>query len=141
MGKFIDYNSLKEQIEKSGDLKNFLFSVPDEVSSDVIRSGTVSISSSGLTTALDTLPSSTLIVNEDTFPPSTLTVNGKTIEELIDERVEQYKELMRLQALGCKNCGGSINKETMTCEYCGTSYAWGGKPKDKSWYPARYMSF
>lgn len=122
MGEFIDYNSLKEQIEKSGDL-SYLLSIPIEpisISADTIKSSTISV---------------------DTLPPSTLTVNGKTIEELIDERVEQHKELMRLQALGCKNCGGSINKETMTCEYCGTSYAWGGKPKDKTWYPARYMSF
>lgn len=129
MGEFIDYNILKEQIEKSGDLKNFLFSVPDEVSSDVIRSGAVSISSSGLTASWDTLT------------PSTFMINGKTIEELIDERVEQYKELMRLQALGCKNCGGSINKETLTCEYCGTAYFLGNKPKNNTWYPQQYMSF
>jgi len=46
----------------------------------------------------------------------------KTIDDIVEEKIEQYKELMRLQALGCKNCGGSINKDTMTCEYCGTRY-------------------
>lgn len=46
----------------------------------------------------------------------------KTIDDIVEEKIEQYKELMRLQALGCKNCGGSINRETMTCEYCGTRY-------------------
>ena len=46
----------------------------------------------------------------------------KTIDDIVEEKIEQYKELMRLQALGCKNCGGSIDKETMTCEYCGTRY-------------------
>lgn len=109
MGEFIDYENLKEQVEKSGDLKSYLFSIPVG----------------------------------DTLTPSTLTVNGKTIEELIDERVEQYKELMRLQALGCKNCGGSINKETLTCEYCGTSYFLGNKPKNvvRPEDIARAMSF
>lgn len=119
MGEFIDYENLKEQVEESGGLKNYLFSIPVEpISADTIKTCSVSISSSGLTASYDT------------FSPSTLTVNGKTIEELIDERVEQYKELMRLQALGCKNCGGSINKETLTCEYCGTSYFLGNKPKN-----------
>ena len=133
MGEFIDYGALKEQIEKSGDL-NYLLSIPIEPISipvDTIKSGTVSISSSGLTASWDTLTS------------STLKVNGKTIEELVDERVEQYKELMRLQALGCKNCGGSINKETLTCEYCGTAYFLGNKPKNivSPGNIARAMSF
>lgn len=132
MGEFIDYENLKEQIKKSGDLKSYLFSIPVEpISADTIESATVSISSSGLTASWDTLT------------PSTLKVNGKTIEELVDERVEQYKELMRLQALGCKNCGGSINKETLTCEYCGTAYFLGNKPKDteQSRIIAQAMSF
>ncbi len=46
----------------------------------------------------------------------------KTIDDIIDEKIEQYKDLMRLQALGCKNCGGTIDKDTMICEYCGTRY-------------------
>ena len=113
-------------------MKNYLFSIPVEpISADTIKTCSVSISSSGLTASYDT------------FSPSTLTVNGKTIEELIDERVEQYKELIRLQALGCKNCGGSINKETLTCEYCGTSYFLGNKPKNvvRPEDIARAMSF
>ena len=132
MGEFIDYDNLKEQIEESGVLKNYLFSIPVEpISADTIENCTVSISSSGLTASYDT------------FSPSTLTINGKTIEELIDERVEQYKELIRLQALGCKNCGGSINKETLTCEYCGTAYFLGNKPRDieQSRIIAQAMSF
>ena len=46
----------------------------------------------------------------------------RTIDDIVNEKLEQYKELMRLQALGCKNCGGSIDKETMICDYCGTRY-------------------
>ena len=29
---------------------------------------------------------------------------------------------MKLQPLTCKNCGGSINRATYICEYCGTAY-------------------
>lgn len=29
---------------------------------------------------------------------------------------------MKLQPLTCKNCGGSINRATYVCEYCGTAY-------------------
>lgn len=29
---------------------------------------------------------------------------------------------MKLQPLTCKNCGGSINRSTYICEYCGTAY-------------------
>ena len=63
-----------------------------------------------------------------TIPSSTYTVttigvtHERTIEEIVQEKLEEYKEIMKLQALGCKNCGGSINKETMICEYCGTNY-------------------
>ena len=55
-------------------------------------------------------------------PVSTFITKERTIDDIVNEKIEQYKELMRLQALGCKNCGGSIDKETMTCEYCGTRY-------------------
>ena len=111
MGEFIDYDNLKEQIEESGGLKNYLFSIPVEpISADTIENCTVSISSSGLTASWDTLT------------PSTLKVNGKTIEELVDERVEQYKKSMRLQALQCTSCGGAIDRNSMTCTHCGMTY-------------------
>lgn len=29
---------------------------------------------------------------------------------------------MKLQSLTCKNCGGTINRSTYICEYCGTAY-------------------
>lgn len=29
---------------------------------------------------------------------------------------------MKLQPLTCKNCGGSINRATYVCEFCGTAY-------------------
>lgn len=29
---------------------------------------------------------------------------------------------MYLQPLTCKNCGGSINRSSYVCEYCGTAY-------------------
>ena len=53
---------------------------------------------------------------------STYTTKERTIDDIVNEKIEQYKELMRLQALGCKNCGGSINRDTMVCDYCGTRY-------------------
>lgn len=53
---------------------------------------------------------------------STFITKERTIDDIVEEKIEQYKELMRLQALGCKNCGGTIDKDTMTCEYCGTRY-------------------
>lgn len=30
----------------------------------------------------------------------------------------------KLVPLICERCGGSINKETYTCEHCGTQYEW-----------------
>lgn len=30
----------------------------------------------------------------------------------------------KLVPLICERCGGSINKETYTCDHCGTQYEW-----------------
>lgn len=57
-----------------------------------------------------------------TGPVVTKVNSERSIEEIVKEKIEEYRELMKLQALGCKNCGGSIDKETMICEYCGTNY-------------------
>lgn len=34
----------------------------------------------------------------------------------VDATTDEYKPLI------CKCCGAPINRETMTCEYCGTQY-------------------
>ena len=57
-----------------------------------------------------------------TGPVVTKVTSERSIEEIVKEKIEEYREIMKLQALGCKNCGGSIDKETMICEYCGTNY-------------------
>jgi len=90
---------------------------------DYITTTTVKpISAEDLLGSIATTSSYNFTISADSLPPSTLMIGEKTIEEIVEEKVEQYKELMRLQALGCKNCGGSIDKETMICNYCGTRY-------------------
>ena len=73
-------------------------------------------------TTTTTTPTFDFTISADSLPPSTFMIGEKTIDDIVEEKIEQYKELMRLQALGCKNCGGTIDKDTMTCEYCGTRY-------------------
>ena len=82
----------------------------EPIPADDLLGNIVTTSSYNFTISVDDLPSSTLMIGE------------KTIDDIVEEKIEQYKELMRLQALGCKNCGGTIDKDTMTCEYCGTRY-------------------
>ena len=71
-----------------------------------------------------TTTSTTVLANRGDWATvkSTYTTTERTIDDIVNEKIEQYKELMRLQALGCKNCGGSINKDSMICDYCGTRY-------------------
>lgn len=98
-------------------------------------SGEIFLSDDAHTSISDYITTTTTAVPADltsggyiTIPSSTYTVTSigvtkeRTIDDIVEEKIEQYKELMRLQALGCKNCGGSIDKDTMTCEYCGTRY-------------------
>jgi len=47
-----------------------------------------------------------------------VTTHSKSIEEIIDE----YKESIKLRPMTCINCGGSICRDSMTCEFCGTQY-------------------
>lgn len=80
------------------------------------------------TTSTSVLSADDISGGSITIPSSTYTVttigvtNERTIEEIVQGKIEEYKEIMKLQALGCKNCGGSIDKKTMICEYCGTNY-------------------
>ena len=51
-------------------------------------------------------------------------------KSLIDDRVVKYRgtikyEPIKYEPLICKCCGAPINRETMTCEYCGTQYGKG----------------
>lgn len=69
----------------------------------------------GLKSAVYEVPS------PNVFNPDCIT-EIRSIDDIVKEKMDEYRELMQLQALGCKNCGGSIDKETMICEYCGTRY-------------------
>lgn len=48
---------------------------------------------------------------------------GEMVDHISDEQadvtVDEYKPLI------CKCCGAPINRETMTCEYCGVQYGKG----------------
>ena len=88
----------------------------------IITTAVDPISAEDLLGSITTTSSYNFTISADSLPPSTFMIGEKTIDDIVEEKIEQYKELMRLQALGCKNCGGSINKDTMTCEYCGTRY-------------------
>ena len=47
------------------------------------------------------------------------------IDATIDDRVVTYSDTIKYKPLICKCCGAPINRETMTCEYCGTQYGKG----------------
>lgn len=109
MSSLIDKNVLSKSLDVAfNEFQHVLNETPTlTVDADQVSGGYIS-----------TLPSDFAVTSEI-----------KTIDDIVEEKIEQYKELMRLQALGCKNCGGSINKDTMTCEYCGTSYVLAIKSK------------
>ena len=39
-----------------------------------------------------------------------------------EPKVEKINKNDTLTACVCKNCGGHLDRKTMTCEFCGTSY-------------------
>lgn len=40
----------------------------------------------------------------------------------IEDILEEYKDSIKLLPNICVNCGGGIDRETMLCRFCGTSY-------------------
>ena len=52
------------------------------------------------------------------IPDWDVTIRSKTLEEAIEEHMAMHK----LTPASCVNCGGRIDKDTMTCCYCGTYY-------------------
>lgn len=68
--------------------------------------------------------------------PATNVIEGKYLSRMLDEinnmsksviddRVVTYSGTIKYEPLICKCCGAPINRETMTCEYCGTQYGKG----------------
>lgn len=45
----------------------------------------------------------------------------------IDSLLSQTQENKNMKPLNCKCCGAPINRETMTCEYCGVQYGKGSR--------------
>ncbi len=43
---------------------------------------------------------------------------------LPEKKEEEKKEGKTLVALRCPSCGGAVNPETMTCDYCATKVVW-----------------
>ena len=46
-------------------------------------------------------------------------------ETIVNDRVPTITDTIKYAPLICKRCGAPINRETMTCEYCGTQYGKG----------------
>lgn len=49
---------------------------------------------------------------------ATISTRQKTLAECIEDYMASYKPI----PVTCVNCGGRIDKDTMTCCYCGTFY-------------------
>ena len=47
-----------------------------------------------------------------------LVTTTPSFQDLLDS----VKEQIKLQPMTCLNCGGSICRDSMTCEFCGTPY-------------------
>jgi len=43
-------------------------------------------------------------------------------EDEFKRMLENYKDSIKLHPNTCINCGGGIDRETMLCRFCGTSY-------------------
>lgn len=52
----------------------------------------------------------------------------ETTVDMIDDRVVSVLDTATYKPLICKCCGAPINRETMTCEYCGVQYG-----KEQEW--------
>lgn len=52
------------------------------------------------------------------IPDWSVITRSKTLGEAIEEHMAMHK----LTPASCVNCGGRIDKDTMTCCYCGTFY-------------------
>jgi hypothetical protein len=44
---------------------------------------------------------------------------------LVDEVIAKLEERVKFKPMTCKCCGGTINREGMFCDFCGTKYKLG----------------
>ena len=117
MSLLLDYQTLDDMAFTDDEFKR--------VKNLAIGQDYITTTSNSVDVTISPLPTETLILDNNgswATVQSTYLTKERTIDDIVNEKIEQYKELMRLQALGCKNCGGSINKDTMVCDYCGTRY-------------------
>ena len=71
-----------------------------------------------------------------TASTATITINGslepnrvywETTESrpLLDEVIKALEDKVKLKPMICKCCGGTINRDGMFCDFCGTKYKLG----------------
>lgn len=57
------------------------------------------------------------------FAPTVAVANYPvTTTSSFQDLLDSVKEQIKLQPMTCINCGGSIERKSMTCEFCGTPY-------------------
>lgn len=59
-----------------------------------------------------------LTTDDEYCPDWSVITRAKTLTEVVEEHLAMHK----LTPASCVNCGGRIDKDTMTCCYCGTYY-------------------
>lgn len=73
---------------------------------------------SGISSEEATIAISSIATADIAVAPIDRCTYVRSIEDIIAE----YKEQIRLQPMSCLNCNGAIDRDTMTCKYCGTPY-------------------
>lgn len=58
----------------------------------------------------------------DNAPTITFSNYPVTTTPSFQDLLDSVKEQIKLQPMTCINCGGSIERKSMTCEFCGTPY-------------------
>lgn len=71
---------------------------------------------------ISTIGADTLAYIEESYPDGIKTTTMTSTEDEFKRMLENYKDSIKLLPNTCVNCGGGIDRETMFCRFCGTSY-------------------
>lgn len=89
----------------------------DLIDADVLKER---IADSGISSEEATIAINSIATADIAVAP--YAVDRYTYVRSIEDIISEYKEQIRLQPMSCLNCNGAIDRDTMTCRYCGTLY-------------------
>lgn len=71
---------------------------------------------------ISTVGADTLAYIGESYSDEVKTIIMTSPEDEFKRMFENYKDSIKLHPNTCVNCGGGIDRETMLCRFCGTSY-------------------